>query len=67
MGTSPDILNKVSREVGRQVTAADVRTALAVRGTDLTPSPPEAYGAFIRKEIEKWSKVIRAVGLENSQ
>jgi len=49
-----------------RVALADVRTALAVRGTDLKPSPPEAYGAFIRAEIEKWSKVIRAVGLENS-
>ena len=35
------------------VALADVRTALAVRGTDLKPSPPEAYGAFIRAEIEK--------------
>jgi len=57
----------VFRDVGRQLTAADVRSALAVRGSDLTPSTPEAYGAFIRAEIEKWSKIIRVVGLENSQ
>jgi tripartite-type tricarboxylate transporter receptor subunit TctC len=67
MGTPPDILNKLSRDVGRQLTAEDVRAALVIPGTDLTPSTPEAYGAFIRTEIEKWSKVIRAVGLENTQ
>ena len=67
IGTSPDILNKVSRDVGRELTAADVRSALAIPGSELTPSTPEAFGAFIRAEIEKWSKVIRGVGLENSQ
>jgi tripartite-type tricarboxylate transporter receptor subunit TctC len=68
IGTPPDILNKLSQDVGRQLTTADVRSALAlVPGSELTPSTPEAFGAFIRAEIEKWSKVIRVVGLENSQ
>jgi len=66
MGTPPDILNKLSRDIGRQLMAEDVRAALVIPGTDLTPSTPEAYGAFLRAEIEKWSKLIRAVGLENS-
>jgi len=66
-GTPPDILNKVSRDVGRQLTAPDVRSALAIPGSELTSSTPEAFGAFIRAEIEKWSKVIRVLGLENSQ
>ncbi len=67
IGTPPDILEKVSRDVGRQLTAADVRAALAIPGSELTSSTPEAFGAFIRAEIDKWSKVIRAVGLENTQ
>ena len=66
-GTPVDIVNKVSLEVGRVLASAEVRSALAVTGRDLTPSSPEAFGALIRAEIEKWSKVIRAVGLENSQ
>ena len=65
-GTPVDIVNKVSLEVGRVLASAEVRSALAVTGRDLTPSSPEAFGALIRAEIEKWSKVIRAVGLENS-
>lgn len=66
-GTPPDILNKVSRDIARSVTAADFRSALGIPGTELTPSTPEAFAAFIRTEIDKWSKIIRAVGLENSQ
>ncbi len=67
MGTPPDILDKVSRDVGRLLMAKDVRSALITPGSDLTPSTPGVFGAFIRAEMEKWSKVIRVVGLENSQ
>jgi tripartite-type tricarboxylate transporter receptor subunit TctC len=66
-GTPPEILNKVSRDVGRILMTADVRSALVVPGSELTPSTSEAFGAFIRAELAKWSKVIRVVGLENSQ
>jgi tripartite-type tricarboxylate transporter receptor subunit TctC len=67
MGTPPDILNKVSRDVARVLTSADVRAVLAIPGSDLTSSTPEAFTAFIKSEIVKWTKVIRAVGLENTQ
>jgi tripartite-type tricarboxylate transporter receptor subunit TctC len=67
MGTPLDIRNKLSRDIGRVLAAPDVRATLAVRGSELTSSTPEAFGVFIKAEIEKWSKVIRAVGLENSQ
>ena len=67
IGTSPEILDKLSREVGRQLAAADVRAALAIPGSELTSSTPDAFRTFIKSEIEKWSKVIRLVGLENSQ
>ncbi len=67
MGTPPDILSKISRDVGLQLSAVDVRSALVVPGSEVTPSTPEALGAFIRAEIERWSRVVRMVGLENSQ
>ena len=66
-GTAPAIVNKVSRDIARQLASAHVRSALAVTGRDLTPTSPEAFGALIRAEMGRWSKVIRALGLENSQ
>ena len=66
-GTPQEILNKISRDVARQLTAEAARSALAVPGSELTPTTPEALGVFIRAEIQKWSKIIRAVGLEGSQ
>ena len=67
IGTPPDIAQKISAEIGRQLTAADVRSALTVPGSEITATTPQAFGTLIRAEAERWSKVIRAVGLENSQ
>ena len=66
-GTPPEILDKVSRDVARQLKAADLRAALAIPGSDLTSSTPGEFTAFIKSETDKWSKVIRAAGLENTQ
>jgi len=34
-----------------------------VRGLDAAPSTPEAFGAYIRSEIAKWAKVVKAAGI----
>jgi len=66
-GTPAGIVNKLSRDLGRLLMTADVRSALSDQGREVTPSTPEAFGALIRAEAEKWEKIVRAVGLENSQ
>ena len=66
-GTPPEILNKLSREIGRHLSAPEFRDRMASLGADPSPSTPEAFAAMIRAEAAKWQKVIRAVGLEHSQ
>jgi tripartite-type tricarboxylate transporter receptor subunit TctC len=65
-GTPAEIVARLSREVGRHLAADDAKKIIA-KGSDLTPSTPEAFAVFIKSEIDRWSKVIRAVGLEHSQ
>ena len=66
-GTPPDIVAKLSREVARILADPEVRARMAADGAEPTSSSPEAFTAFIKAEAEKWSRVIRAAGLENSQ
>ena len=66
-GTPPDILSKLSREIGRHLSVPEFRDRMASLGADPSPSTPEAFGAFIKAEAAKWHKVIRAVGLEHTQ
>jgi len=66
-GTPPEILNKLSREVARHLSAPEIRERMSSQGSEPAPSTPEAFAAFIKAEAGKWSKVIRAAGLEHSQ
>jgi tripartite-type tricarboxylate transporter receptor subunit TctC len=66
-GTPTDIVNKLSREIGRHLSVPEFRDRMASLGADPSPSTPEAFGAFIKAEAAKWQKVIRAIGLEHSQ
>ena len=66
-GTPPEIVSKLSREIGRYLGIPEFHDRMASLGADPAPSTPEAFGKFIRTEAAKWQKVIRAVGLEHSQ
>lgn len=66
-GTPADIVHKLSREIGRQLSVPEFRERMASLGADPSPSTPEAFAAFISSEASKWHKVIRAIGLEHSQ
>ena len=65
--TPSDILQKLSREIGRHLSVPEFRDRMASLGADPSPSTPEAFAAFIRGEAAKWQKVVRAIGLEHSQ
>jgi len=66
-GTPADIINKVSREVGRHLSVPEFRERMAGLGADPSPTTPEAFASLIKAEAQMWSKLIRALGLEHSQ
>lgn len=42
----------------------DVRKFLLDQGIEAAPSSPERFGAYVRSETTKWTKVIKAAGLK---
>jgi tripartite-type tricarboxylate transporter receptor subunit TctC len=42
----------------------EVRTILLGQGAEPSPSTPEAFEKFLKSEIVKWGKVIKAAGIE---
>ena len=40
----------------------DIRNAMLLQGAEAAGGTPEAFGAYIRAEIAKWAKVIKASG-----
>jgi tripartite-type tricarboxylate transporter receptor subunit TctC len=64
-GTPQPILQRLHKETIRALNAPDVRKLLEKLGAEVLGTQPQEYAAFIRSEIEKWGKVIKAAGIEN--
>ena len=62
-GTSPDIVTRLNRELANIVRAPDVRDRLAAQGFDAVSSTPAEFAAYLRSEIAKWGKVVKATGV----
>jgi tripartite-type tricarboxylate transporter receptor subunit TctC len=61
-GTDPAIIDKLAREVARIVALAHVQEDIARQGMEATSSTPADFSRFVKNEIEKWGKVVRAIG-----
>lgn len=61
-GTPKDIIGRLNGEIGRILRMPDVREKFAAQGLELVPGTPEELAAFIRKDIERWAKVIQVSG-----
>jgi tripartite-type tricarboxylate transporter receptor subunit TctC len=61
-GTSNEIVQVLNREIVRVLGLADVRQRLAGEGQEVAHSSPGELVAFLRSEIARWSKAVKASG-----
>ena len=63
-GTPPAVLDRLHKEIVRAVANPKVAQQFTNLGADPVSNKPEELRAFIKSEIEKWGKVIRAAKIE---
>ena len=63
-GTPRTIITRLNSELVKIMHAPDLDAKLAAMATEPVTSTPEEFGALIRREIDKWSKVVRQAGLK---
>ena len=62
-GATPrDIVSKASIDINRALAAADLVERMSQQGMEPSGTTPAQFDAFIRTEIEKWSKVVKSSG-----
>jgi tripartite-type tricarboxylate transporter receptor subunit TctC len=61
-GVPRDVINKLNGEIVKAVHSPGVKDRFAALGTEPVGNSPEACGEFLRAEIAKWTKVVRAAG-----
>jgi tripartite-type tricarboxylate transporter receptor subunit TctC len=63
-GTPPAIVERLAREIAAIARAPDMRERLAADGADPIGSSPAEFGAHIKRELARWSKVIKEARVE---
>ena len=58
--TPREVVNRLNGEILKALQVPEVRKRLLDSGSDLVGSVPEAADRFLREELEKWGKVVRA-------
>ena len=66
-GTPPTIVRKVSEDMSSVLMTPEMKKYLEDRGMVPIGSSPEQLGAFIKREIDRWGKVIKATGVRAEQ
>lgn len=62
-GATPgEIIARIAAEVANVMHLPDVRDRLPAQGLEATTNTPAQFGAYIRADVEKWAKVVRASG-----
>ena len=62
-GTPPDIVSRLNTEMVRALRQPEVAERISSGGEQPHIVSPEELGRFVREEIEKWARVIKAAGI----
>ena len=60
--TPATVITRLHREITGIIRLPDVEKRLAALGNTIVGSTPEAFGAFMRAEREKWGKYAATLG-----
>jgi tripartite-type tricarboxylate transporter receptor subunit TctC len=61
-GTGKAIIDKLNAEVKAIINMPDVQERIAADGKDFGANTPQYAGTYLKSEIAKWAKVIKASG-----
>jgi tripartite-type tricarboxylate transporter receptor subunit TctC len=63
-GTPKAIVDRLNRALNAALNSSDVRDRLAEQAADVLPTTPADAAETIRREVAKWTKLVRDTGLK---
>ena len=61
--TAPSVINRLNHEIVLVLGKPDVKEKFFAVGSETVGMSPEQFGATIKSEIAKWTKVIRSANI----
>ena len=62
-GTPRAIVERLSGDLARVLQSAEGREALRAQGAEAVGNTPEEFARYLRAEVDKWAKMVKAQGL----
>ena len=63
-GTPRPLITRINSDVVAALRSPDLKDILFRQGLDAAPESPEEFGAYLKSELAKWGKVVKAAGLK---
>jgi tripartite-type tricarboxylate transporter receptor subunit TctC len=63
-GTPPEIIAKLNAAAVKGIKQPDFAERLAAEGAETVGGTPKQFGEFIKAEIQRWTKVMKAAGVK---
>lgn len=64
--TPKAIVAKLNQEAVRVLSQKDVQELLLKQGAEAAPTSPEEFGAYVKSEIVKWTRVVKESGAQGN-
>ncbi len=65
-GMPPALVTQLNRAINAAMATPAVRDRMAAIGVEVTNETPESFSAILRADVEKWTRVIRDLGIAMS-
>lgn len=62
-GAPARVVERLSAEIARGTRLPEIRDSLTNQGVEVIGSTPAEFGAFVKKEVELWGRVVREAGI----
>ncbi len=63
-GTPAAIVSRLNADTAKVLETAEVKSALSAQGLEVVSGSPEQFGDYIKREIEKITKLAKATGIK---
>ena len=64
LNTPKDIVERINLELAKALKISDLQERLIAVGAEAAHTSPAEYGAFLRRETVRWSKVLKDAGIK---
>ena len=64
--TPKSVIARLNKEVAEALNTPHVKDTLLGQGAEVAPTSPEEFGAYVKSEVVKWSRVVKESGYKTN-